>query len=191
MSEKIAYQPTPENSTKEGWLKELEKTRNDILRFIYSKKMRLSREEIEDVVQQTMLKATEAIQAGKFVGGSPKLKTWLGVIAERTAFDFLRKRKRRSAKTGGEMISLSSYHEHVNSEPTSEEKLITEEEDKNLKSLRNNLPEKQREVLDLFESGKSLEEIAKLKNISPNTVRSRKRYALQSLRESMKNEGDK
>src|SRR3989344_7698610 len=101
MSEKIANQPTPENSTKEGWLKELEKTRNDILRFIYSKKMRLSREEIEDVVQQTMLKATEAIQAGKFVGGSPKLKTWLGVIAERTAFDFLRKRKRRSAKKIG------------------------------------------------------------------------------------------
>ena len=182
-------QQTPETlSNREAWLKELgsKETQKILLRYIYYLGMKFSPEEIEDIAQESLLKATKAIQEGKFNVSLSKLRSWLQSIAKNTALDLLRRKKIRQST-----VSLTNKHELSSSEPTPREELITKEVDKNLESLRNNLPQKQREVLDLLESGKSLEEIAKLKGVSINTVKSRKRYATQSLKKDVKTEEEK
>lgn len=185
MPEKIPYQPTSETESTDVLLEKLnaKETRDVVMRFIYSKKMRLSQEEVQDVIQDTMFKAIRAINAGKYRKGA-KLSSWLCTLAQNTAIDLLRRKKFTDL-----MTPLSNANEAATDEPTSQEKLTTVERDKNLKSLRNKLPPEQREVLELFEHGLSLEEIAKLQNVAIDTIKSRKRYALQFLRKSIKNEG--
>ncbi len=190
MPEKITRQPSPESYGKEAWLKELnsKETRKLILGYIFNLKMGFSPEDAEDVVQQVMFKAVRAIEADKFRGDS-KLTTWLSKITKNQAFTLLRKQKMRSPRT----IPLSDVAEIQipSGEPSSEEKYITAEEAKNLRSHFDKLKPKKREILELLAKGLDNKEIAERLGKNIGTVKSQASKARRFLRESMKNEDQK
>lgn len=186
MPEKSPHQLTPESSGKDAWLKELnsKKTRDAVLHFIYSMKMKIFPEEAEDVVQEAMLKAAKTIQTGKFREGAD-LKTWLYVVVKNTALDLLRRKKVRS-----QTISISDIPEMPSEEPSSEEKYITLEEIKKLKSHFNKLTPPARKLMELVADGLSLKEISEQSGISQSALKQRYWKITKLLRESIKNEGN-
>lgn len=185
MPEKTTYKPMPETSNKETWLKELnsKKTRDAVLHFIYSMKMNISPEEAEDVVQEAMIKATKTIQTDKFREGAD-LKTWLYVVAKNTAIDLLRRKKVRS-----QTISTSEIPEMPSEEPSSEEKYITQEEIKKLKSHFDKLTPPARKLMELVADGLSLKEISEQSGISQSALKQRYWKITKLLKEFVKNEG--
>lgn len=187
MPEKIPYQPTSETSNKETWLKELnsKKIRDLVLRYIFGQKMRISHEEAEDIAQNTILKATKAIQKGKFNQSLSKLTTWLLVIAKNTALDLLRRKKFTDL-----MTPLSDAYPVASEEPTAIENLTMAEKDKGLTLHLGELTPERREIIKLLNQGLTLKQIAEQTKINLNTVKSRLRYAQKHLRELM-NGGDK
>lgn len=50
-------------------------------------------DEAEDVAQQTLLRAYEALRLGQFNGGKGKLRAWIVTIAHNAACDVLRRRR--------------------------------------------------------------------------------------------------
>src|SRR3989344_5926961 len=185
MLETASYQPAPETAdNKAEWLEELnaKKTRDEILKHISYLRMRFSPEEAEDIVQDTMFKATRAIKAGEFVGSSAvKLKTWLQRIAKNRALDLLRHKKFTNL-----MIPLPDTYELPSKEPTSEQNYLTAEMADKLNSGLNNLPPKLKAVMELMAEGLPQKEIAERLGLNLITVKSRQRYAYERLREWMK-----
>ncbi len=195
MVEKLAFQPEPEASDKEAWLKELgsKKTRDLILGHILLK-MRLSKEDAEDITQQVMFRATKAIENGQFRGES-KLTSWLYTITKNEALNFLRKRNRHplpvslDADTGfsdykGDPARLKVEEKIPNNEPTSEEKYVSAEENKNLRSSFDKLPPRQKEMMQLLADGLTNKEVAERMGINIGTVKSQTFKASKLLRES-------
>ncbi|TSC84909.1 MAG: RNA polymerase sigma subunit [Parcubacteria group bacterium Gr01-1014_13] len=192
MSEKIPFQPTAEaTNNKEVWLKELnsKKTRDTILRYLNSLKIGFSYEDAEDIVQQTMLNAAKGIEAGRFRGDS-KLTTWLYVIIKNQALNFLRRAKKTIPSD--KMIGISEVPTLKDTQPNSEERYITAEEAKNLRSSFDVLAPKQKEVMELLAEGLTNKEIAQQLGIHVGTVKSYAfRAARKILRKHMENEGGK
>ncbi|KKR34404.1 MAG: Terminase, ATPase subunit, gpP-like protein [Candidatus Magasanikbacteria bacterium GW2011_GWA2_40_10] len=184
MPEKFTPQPTPENSKEEVWLNELDskKTRDYIFAQILNFRTRISREDAEDAVQQTMLNATKAIRAGQFYGDA-KLTTWLYRIAKNATIDLLREKETlRHTQT----IPLSDVHDLSGEGPSSLDKYMSAEEARNLRSYFDKLTPKLRQLMELMADGLSPTEIAKRLNTNFKTVNNRYWRARQILKERMK-----
>lgn len=130
-------------------------------------------EEIDDVVQETYIRAYRSIAAGKFKGESSP-GTWLYVIARNESLRMNKKLKKISAAS---IESAGHLPDHRNSESRAE----TEEQ---LYEKVSMLPEKYRDVIELVLRGFSEAEIAAELKIKPGTVKSRSfrgREILQKL----------
>ncbi len=129
----------------------------------------------EDVIQQVFMKT---LKAAPQLRRLPSLYIYLRTAVRNECFNLLSRQKR----------PLESI-QNPSSRPLLEkvDKGIPEIEDNGkIEETIRSLPPDQREVIHLkIYEGKTLQEIARLLDMNPNTIASRYRYALDKLREKL------
>jgi len=119
---------------------------------------------IDDVAQETYLRAYKSLTADKFRGESA-LSTWLYTIARNESLRMNKKLAREEEKAQKSGLYLIKEQEEAHSR---------DEEDLDiLKNKISLLPEKYRDILSMMTTGKNIKEIAEKLNIRPGTVKSR------------------
>lgn len=159
------------------------------LKTVYSFVVRFvgSKEEAEDISQETFLKAWKNIR--KYESKTSKFKTWILRIARNTAIDHLRKKKhipfsQFSAKTESGDDGAALFAETVpDTSPLPSELFATIENSEILAGALEQLSPEYREVLLLhYQSGLTFLEIGEALGEPQNTVKSRHHRALKTLR---------
>ncbi|MEI7720314.1 MAG: sigma-70 family RNA polymerase sigma factor [bacterium] len=155
-----------------------------VVRFVGNK------EEAEDIVQETFLKAWKSIK--KYEPKTSKFKTWIMRIARNTAIDYLRKKKHipfsqfsytdESGDGGSDGTAL--FAETVaDSGPLPDELFAATQNSETLEQALARLTPPYREALLLhYQSGLTFLEIGEALGEPPNTVKSRHHRALKALR---------
>ena len=142
----------------------------------------------EDLVQEVFLRVIRT--AGSYKKKA-KFRTWLFTITRNLCIDATRRRGRRSEVSLNRSMSSddddggTSFLDRVpdKDDPGGASKSIRAEFRARLQSALTELPDEQREVFTMREfGGLKFREIAEALSISENTVKSRMRYALQTLR---------
>ena len=140
----------------------------------------------EDVYQTVWVKVA---QQGDRFDGRAKLRTWVYRIARNAALDHLRREKRRkmlSLDVGADEDGPTVAETVAAPEAAPEAGLTDEELGTAIQCALARLPEDQREVFLLREeSGMTFEEIGDLLGCGKETAKSRMRYALQRLQNSL------
>ena len=135
----------------------------------------------EDIFQDTFIKIVHSLSSGRYKDNG-KFLSWTIRIAHNLTIDHFRKIKQNSE------ISGESYENFIlNSRKYSlenvEDLLIKEQIRKDVRSLVDELPSEQKEVILLRHYGDlSFKEIAEQTDVSINTALGRMRYALINLR---------
>ncbi|MBF0596237.1 RNA polymerase sigma factor [Faecalibacter rhinopitheci] len=175
------------NGNEEALQKLIEKYKGRIYSFIYSKV--LNRDVTEDIFQDTFVKVILTLKGGKY-NDEGKFLPWVMRIAHNLTIDYFRLNKRFNI-----VNESSNYHDEYNifdyigvMDECSETKLIRNQIDIDLKNLVQQLPDDQREVLELrIFKDLSFKEIAEETDVSINTALGRMRYALINLRKVIDN----
>jgi RNA polymerase sigma-70 factor (ECF subfamily) len=146
------------------------------------------RAKAEDIVQDTFVRV---IRGAKDWEERAKFSTWLFTIARNLCLDAMRRERHRravsldgDAQQDGETRPLGDVlpGNHAGPERLASNAALRPV----IEAAVAHLPEEQREVFVLREySGVPFKEIAELTGVSENTVKSRMRYALESLRRSL------
>ena len=176
-----------QNGNEEALQTLIEKYKGRIYSFIYSKV--LDRDVTEDIFQDTFVKVILTLKGGKY-NDEGKFLPWVMRIAHNRTIDYFRLNKRFKV-----IHESSNYNEDYNifdyigvMDECSETKLIKDQIDCDLKKLVKQLPEDQREVLELrIFKDLSFKEIAEETDVSINTALGRMRYALINLRKVIEN----
>ena len=139
----------------------------------------------DDIVQDTFLKIIRTIKAGAYKEEG-KFIQFAMRIAHNLIIDHFRKAKRLPmvdpTKEDYDMLDNARI-----SDPSIEEKIITEQVYDDIRKMIDYLPEEQREVLVMrMYDDMSFKEIADATNVSINTALGRMRYALINLRKMAK-----
>jgi len=146
--------------------------------------------EAEDILQDVFFQFIEATRLTKPIENAG---AWLFTVARNRITDLFRKKKTESLEKqmsyshedDGEMLNLADLLPAQNDLP--ETKMLRKAAMEELEHALDELPSEQREVFILHEiDGKSFQDIAAMKNVSVNTLLSRKRYAVLFLRERLK-----
>ena len=138
--------------------------------------------EADDITQDTFLKAWKSLK--KYDARSSKFKTWLFRIARNSAIDFLRKKKHIPFSHFDTESGINVLTETVaDTEELPDALLIKLEDAKELHATLEELQPRAREILLLYYTNDmTFEEIGEMLGEPANTVKSRHRRALQSLR---------
>jgi RNA polymerase sigma-70 factor (ECF subfamily) len=139
-----------------------------------------SQPDAEDVLQDTFIKAFNAIQKFDF-NISSNFSAWIYQICVRCSYDYFRKRKKiKSDQT----TSLSEMYVEPEAKNSSPEKLaISNQAIQQVKDALFVLSPKQRIIFDLRHlQHKALKEIAERLQISPSTVKKQLERAVAKLR---------
>ena len=129
------------------------------------------RQQAEDVVQETMLRAWR--QAGKLDLTEPSLMPWLATVARRIVIDDKRRRSARPAETGDEMLENAPVAD-------STEDLLRKVVMAEALQL---LSPAHREVLnETILRDRTVNQAAEVLGVPVGTVKSRVYYALRALR---------
>jgi RNA polymerase sigma-70 factor (ECF subfamily) len=144
---------------------------------------------VDDLVQDIF---TRVVHRAPSFRGQSSFKTWLYTIARNLCIDTSRKRGHRKAVTLDEPVRRSDAGGATIIEQTSDpgpgpERLASDSRFREcLEEALGELPEEQREAFAMREfQGLKFREIGEVLGIPENTVKSRVRYALQSLRASL------
>jgi RNA polymerase sigma-70 factor, ECF subfamily len=149
-----------------------------------------NKERSEEVFQEVFLKLLEKLK--NFDGEGP-FRSWFYTLCRNHCIDRLRHQLRRpetseSNLRGNEDGPPTLVLNTPSREPLPDLQAYDRELAALLDEALDKLPQEQRETFLLKErGGLTFEEIAKLTEVSVNTVKSRMRYALESLRRSLKN----
>lgn len=135
----------------------------------------------EDIFQETFIKAVRVIDEGKYAD-SGKFLSWILRIAHNQVIDYFRAQKQNrqvnESAAGYNVLGTLRFAER-----TVEDKMVSEQIERDVCALVELLPDEQREVVMLrYFSGLSFKEIAEQTNVSINTALGRMRYALINLR---------
>lgn len=137
----------------------------------------------EDLYQETLIKVIQYIREGKY-NEEGKFLPWIVRIARNLAIDYFRKDKRNPMVHSNDSYDIFNVIGKVEESP--EKKIIQAENQRYIRELINQLPDKQKEVLIMRHySDLSFKEISDLTNVSINTALGRMRYALVNLRKMM------
>ncbi len=129
------------------------------------------RQQAEDVVQETMLRAWR--QAGKLDLTEPSLMPWLATVARRIVIDDKRRRSARPAETGDEMLENAPV---ADSTEDLLRKVVVAEALQLLSPAH-------REVLnETILRDRTVNQAAQVLGVPVGTVKSRVYYALRALR---------
>jgi RNA polymerase sigma-70 factor (ECF subfamily) len=155
--------------------------------FTYIRRFIRDFAQAEDILQDTLLKVFQSVNAGKY-SDNGKFLSWVMRIAHNLIIDHFRWMKQMNT------VSTDNYESDLfNSKKYArgniEDDLIKREMHHDIRSMVSRLPDDQKEVVILRHySGFSFKEIAKIANISINTALGRMRYALINLRKMMEEE---
>ena len=130
----------------------------------------------EELYQELWMRVIKARENYKHTA---KFSTWLYRIAHNLLIDHFRKAELDADEIDDDSLADTSFNnpEHI---IASQEKIVR------FLTLLHNLPDEQREVFLLKEEvGLSLEEVAKITETSFETTKSRLRYAIKKLKQSL------
>ena len=139
----------------------------------------------EDIFQETFIKAVRVIDEGRY-SDNGKFLSWILRIAHNQVIDHFRAQRQDKAVTeseaGYDMLGTLKFAER-----TVEDAMVSQQIERDVRSLVELLPSEQREVVMMrYFSGLSFKEIAEQTNVSINTALGRMRYALINLRRMIK-----
>ena len=134
----------------------------------------------EDIFQDAFIKVIKTLRMGKY-REEGKFLPWVMRIAHNLAVDHFRKANRMPTTSGNEDFDIFDV---IKASDTSIEDVVVQEEiHSDLRSLIEDLPEKQKEVLIMRHYCEmSFKDIAEETKVSINTALGRMRYALINLR---------
>lgn len=135
----------------------------------------------EDVLQETFIKVWN--RAPGFDPGRADGMAWLAKIARNSAIDWYRAHHRRTF-IGGDAVSFV-----VDEAESSEHRIIHEQEELRALKMLEELPREQEgEIRSVYLLGLTYAELAELKGLPVNTLKSRIRRALLALRHKLEND---
>jgi RNA polymerase sigma factor (sigma-70 family) len=157
---------------------------DEIYLYLYS--LCKSRETAEDLMQEVFLKALLSLP-----DQNENLRAWLYKVARNACFNELRNRKRELQSEHIEDISASARESlQENSSDNLVDELIRSEQRRFLYEAMLKLPDRQREILELFYfSELSIKEIAEIMRLTSQNVRVLAYRAKKKLREYMEVKG--
>ena len=156
----------------------VERHKSKIYGFIYSKV--LDRDAADDIFQDTFIKVIKTLKSNSY-NEEGKFLPWVMRIAHNLVIDSFRKNKKMPMFRETEEFSIFSIMS--DNVPNIENKLITEQVENDLVKLLKELPQDQREVVEMrIYQDLSFKEISDLTGVSINTALGRMRYALMNLR---------
>jgi RNA polymerase sigma factor (sigma-70 family) len=139
----------------------------------------------EDLFQETFIKVVQSLRGGKYKDNG-RFLSWVIRIAHNLIIDHFRKEKQMNAVSNDE-TEVDLFNSRRFSGRNIEEMIVDSQIRAELRSLINELPEDQREVVLLRHYGElSFKEIADQTGVSINTALGRMRYALINLRKLIK-----
>jgi len=160
---------------------------NDIYALLY--RLTSDAEEAADLTQETFLRALRAISGFR---GDSDLRTWLYRIAineSRNRFRWWKRRRRESTVSLDESIgsSESVYQDVIpDRSPNPEQEALRREREHILQNALRELPAIYREPVVLFDiEGLSYDEICKLLELNPGTLKSRLARGRQELKKRL------
>jgi RNA polymerase sigma factor (sigma-70 family) len=137
-------------------------------------------EQAEDLFQEVFIKIVDTLRKGKY-NNEGKFIQWAMRISYNMCVDHFRRSKRMTKVVGNESFDIFNILEC--SDDHMEKQLMKSQTHSRLRSLIDQLPEEQREVVILRHyADMSFKEIAQLTRVSINTSLGRMRYALINLR---------
>ena len=153
--------------------------------FSYILMLVKDRQLADDIFQDTFLKIIRTIKAGAYKEEG-KFIQFAMRIAHNLIIDYFRKSKRLpmadSVNKEYDIIDNAKY-----TDPSVEDKMVTEQVYDDIRKMIEFLPEEQREVLNMrMYADMSFKDIAEATNVSINTALGRMRYAIINLRKMAK-----
>ena len=146
--------------------------------FIYSKIA--DRDISDDIFQDTFIKVIKTLKSNSY-NEEGKFLPWVMRIAHNLIIDHFRRNKKMPMFRETEEFSIFSIM--TDNSMTIESQMISEQVEKDLKRVIEELPEDQKEVLMMrIYKDLSFKEISELTGVSINTALGRMRYALMNLR---------
>lgn len=140
----------------------------------------------EDIFQEVFIKIINALKDGHYTDNQ-RFIAWAARIAHNCCISHFRKTNVRPAVILGyrdEICEMVYY-----TEQSAEKRMVTEEIQKEVQDMLDQLPAAQREALILrYYADLSYKEIAQVVNVGINTALGRVRYALMNLRKMMEQE---
>ena len=149
-----------------------------IFGFIYSKI--LDRDISDDIFQDTFIKVIKTLKSNSY-NEEGKFLPWVMRIAHNLIIDHFRKTKKMPMYRETEEFSIFSIMS--DNSMNIENKIITDQVERDLIKLLKELPDDQREVVEMrIYQDLSFKEISESTGVSINTALGRMRYALINLR---------
>ena len=159
-------------------------TRHEKKVFSYIMLSVKNRELAEDIFQDTFIKVINTLRSGNYKEEG-KFVQWVMRIANNLKIDYFRKMQRMPAFEGNGDFDI--FDVIYGTDPSVEQKMITEQIYEELRVLITLLPDEQREVLEMrIYNDISFKDIAEITGVSINTALGRMRYALINLRKIIK-----
>jgi RNA polymerase sigma-70 factor (ECF subfamily) len=156
----------------------IKRHQSKIYGFIYSKVT--DRDIADDIFQDTFIKVIKTLKSNSY-NEEGKFLPWVMRISHNLIVDHFRKNKKMPMHRETEEFSIFSIM--TDNSPNVENRIITEQVESDLQRLIEELPEDQKEVLQMrIYQDLSFKEIADLTGVSINTALGRMRYALMNLR---------
>lgn len=146
--------------------------------FIFSKIS--DRDLTDDIFQDTFIKVIKTLKSNSY-NEEGKFLPWVMRIAHNLIIDHFRKNKKMPMFRETDEFSIFSIM--TDNSMTVENRMITDQVEKDLRKLIEELPNDQKEVLVMrIYQDLSFKEISELTGVSINTALGRMRYALMNLR---------
>jgi RNA polymerase sigma-70 factor (ECF subfamily) len=143
-----------------------------------------NRELAEDIFQDTFIKVINTLKSDNY-REEGKFLQWVMRIANNLKIDYYRKVQRMPVFESNSEFNI--FDVLNGTDPSIEQKIITEQIYSDVKNLVQYLPEEQREVLEMrIYDDVSFKDIAEITGVSINTALGRMRYALINLRKLIK-----
>jgi RNA polymerase sigma-70 factor (ECF subfamily) len=156
----------------------IDRHQSKIYGFIYSKIS--DRDITDDIFQDTFIKVIKTLKSNSY-NEEGKFLPWVMRIAHNLIIDHFRRNKKMPMFRETEEFSIFSIM--TDNSMTIENQMITEQVQKDLRKIIEELPQDQKEVLMMrIYQDLSFKEISELTGVSINTALGRMRYALMNLR---------
>ena len=137
----------------------------------------------EDIFQDTFIKVINTLKTSKY-NEEGKFLPWVIRIAHNLVIDHFRKEKRKPMAANVEGFDI--FDVIKSNDESTEDRIIREQNYKELRILIHLLPSEQKEVLIMRHFAElSFKEISDITGVSINTALGRMRYALNNLRKMM------
>jgi RNA polymerase sigma-70 factor (ECF subfamily) len=139
----------------------------------------------EDLFQETFIKVIQSLRGGKYRDNG-RFLSWVIRIAHNLIIDHFRKEKQMNSVSNDDS-EVDLFNSKKFSDSNIEELIVNSQIKAEIRTLINELPDDQREVVLLRHYGElSFKEIAEQTDVSINTALGRMRYALINLRKLIK-----